>query len=153
MFWKLLNGLFVELDILIKQASESLEDQVEQKSRTSDLQLQSPSNKLKLVKDNGETYQIDQDKLITIPNQNVDQFVMENRDKIYKHSLDRYREAIEKDLDKVEIYLYQNQVLGAKRHEIKPNLEKMFDYWVDTENYELAQETKELLHKIEDGDA
>lgn len=95
--------------------------------------------------------EVDWDDLIKIPaNANVPNFIDENKDMIYRRLLEKFELMVDDDDVKVIAFMIHGNsyVLGITRASIDTGLKNILDYFVETEQYELASKTNLLIKKL-----
>jgi len=80
----------------------------------------------------------------------MDSFVIKNKILMTEQVLDSIDHALKKKLDFVEIFKFTNSdfVITLSVDKFKENIENIYNYYINTENYELCSRVKKLEKKL-----
>lgn len=92
-------------------------------------------------------------KVIELPSNNdeMEKFLDDNRVKINEKIVNSIDHALKKRLAAIEMFRFKNSnfIVLINRKDFKENLENIFNFSLDNENFEICGRAKKVMEKIE----
>lgn len=92
-------------------------------------------------------------KVVELPSDNatMEKFVEKNRIELNRRIVDNIEYAVQNKLGGVEMFCFKNSnfVVVINRKDFKENLQNIFDYSVNNNQFELCERAKRLISRID----
>lgn len=91
----------------------------------------------------------DSEDLYCVPTKNAVGFIATKIDEINKHALRRMEHMVQEGYDKISLFIFGNSVIETSTDDLGENLDRLMNYFIETEQYEFAGRIRDLRESNE----